>query len=804
MQARLFPFFLLLIFIAFQSHVYAQALTFNMGSASGFPDDTVTANVTVEDFTGISGYQGTIRWDSTVLSLLELNSVASGINNIFGQPGQGLIPDDAATFTWVDFSGGSKTLTDGSVVIEAKFLIKSTAPAGVSPLTVDGSVTGLGYSDGSSFLTPVVNQGTVTVTVCTSTADPSFTYPNSICQNVANNPLPTLSGDPGGIYSVDNGATINPTTGELDLSTTLAGTTYLVTYTVGNPCAAFESESIQILAADDASFTYPDSICVDGLDPSATLTGLPGGTFSVDLGAGINASTGSLDLSTTLPGTTYTISYTTSGSCPNVESQTIYVSPVDDASFTMADTVCINGANPSAVLTGLAGGTFSVDLGASIDAVSGELDLSTLNAGSTYTVSYQTAGSCPNLSSQSIFVRDTGDASFTYPAEVCPGGSNPLASITGTLGGTFSVLPSANINATTGELDLSSTTNGQTYTITYSLGGDCPTSSDQQIVVQDITAPDSVMLPEIYGACFATVPVPATTDNCAGQITGTTNDPLVYVTQGTFTVNWTFDDGNGNVLTLPQSVVVQDTVAPFAICQDVTIQLNSSGLAVLSPLQVDNGSFDNCALQNVGVSQGLFTIADLGIVPVLFVATDVNGNADTCMFNVTVVDQASPLAVCVDLTVALDSQGIAVIQPADLDGGSTVFSGTPILSVSQDSFDCASVGPNGVTLYVMDTNGRVDSCTATVTVRDTLAPMIQAQSATVYLDGNGLGSLTAAEVDAGTMDVCALANVALGQTEFDCEDLGTNQISFIATDVNGNRSSSSAAANVTSDCSSLP
>src|SRR5204863_8362905 len=51
-------------------------------------------------------------------------------------------------------------------------------------------------------------------------------------------------------------------------------------------------------------------------------------------------------------------------------------------------------------------------------------------------------------------------------------------------------------------------------------------------------------------------------DACAGTITGTTTDALTYSTQGSHTVTWTFDDGNGNTITQTQTVVVDDTIAP--------------------------------------------------------------------------------------------------------------------------------------------------------------------------------------------------------------------------------------------------
>ena len=74
--------------------------------------------------------------------------------------------------------------------------------------------------------------------------------------------------------------------------------------------------------------------------------------------------------------------------------------------------------------------------------------------------------------------------------------------------------------------------------------------------------PDVSPLPEVDGQCSATVPTPTATDAVTGHIVGTTPDPTSYTSQGTFTVHWSYDDGNGNVSHQDQSVVVHDTIAP--------------------------------------------------------------------------------------------------------------------------------------------------------------------------------------------------------------------------------------------------
>ena len=50
--------------------------------------------------------------------------------------------------------------------------------------------------------------------------------------------------------------------------------------------------------------------------------------------------------------------------------------------------------------------------------------------------------------------------------------------------------------------------------------------------------------------------MPTATDNCSGTINATTTSPLTYNTQGTYTVVWNFNDGNGNTSTQNQTVIV--------------------------------------------------------------------------------------------------------------------------------------------------------------------------------------------------------------------------------------------------------
>lgn len=102
-----------------------------------------------------------------------------------------------------------------------------------------------------------------------------------------------------------------------------------------------------------------------------------------------------------------------------------------------------------------------------------------------------------------------------------------------------------------------------TYTLNwvYTENGASATQT-QTVIVADNTAPVPTIasLPVLTTqSCSITLTPPTATDNCAGVITGTTAAALTYTAAGTYTVNWVYADGHGNVANQPQTVVVNCT-----------------------------------------------------------------------------------------------------------------------------------------------------------------------------------------------------------------------------------------------------
>ena len=114
---------------------------------------------------------------------------------------------------------------------------------------------------------------------------------------------------------------------------------------------------------------------------------------------------------------------------------------------------------------------------------------------------------------------------------------------------------------------------------------------------------------------------------------------------------------------------------------------------------------------------------NLGETVVNYTVTDALGLSASCSFTVTVSDITPPVAICRDITVELDiNTGTATITPDDINNGSFDNCGIASMTIDRTDFDCTDLGPNNVTLTVIDNLVNVGSCTALVTFNYAVNP----------------------------------------------------------------------------------
>ena len=105
--------------------------------------------------------------------------------------------------------------------------------------------------------------------------------------------------------------------------------------------------------------------------------------------------------------------------------------------------------------------------------------------------------------------------------------------------------------------------------------------------------PGATEVPAITEECSVSLVPPTALDNCAGTIVGTTGDPLEYTAAGNYVVNWSFEDGNGNILELTQNVSI--TTSP---------ETDSDGDGVCDEFDICAGFDDNIDLDGNGIPDG--------------------------------------------------------------------------------------------------------------------------------------------------------------------------------------------------------
>jgi hypothetical protein len=323
-------------------------------------------------------------------------------------------PLDDATITY----SGSQYCTDGtdpvpSINSSGTF---SATPAGLSFVNTSTGEIDLGNTTPGTYdITfqtngSCPNSNTVTVTV-NDPATAGFSYGQASYCGDAGVATATLdAGATTGTFTSSTGLSINGFTGEVDPSNSTPGN-YTVTNTVagsGGCSVVTATQTIEIIAVDDASFTYPSSTLCLGVS-TVTPTTNETGTFTATP-AGLvfaNAATGEIDMSASTANT-YSIVFSTSGACPNSSTQSITLTTSPDATFnySAAEFCAEVGTESPNFPSGASAGTFTATpTGLSLNSTSGDITLDASSAG-TYTVTNTIAasGTCSQVTETSTVV----------------------------------------------------------------------------------------------------------------------------------------------------------------------------------------------------------------------------------------------------------------------------------------------------------------------------------------------------------------------------------------------------------------
>ncbi len=334
-----------------------------------------------------------------------------------------------------------------------------------------------------------------------------------------------------------------------------------------------------------------------------------------------------------------------------------------------------------------------------------------------------------------------------------------------------------------------------TYTATDAAGNSSTCSFN--VIVQDNTSPVITGCPSnitvsANASCQATVnwTAPTVSDNCAGALTlTTTKNPGTIFSLGTTVVTYTATDAAGNTSTCSFNVLVRDNTNPTITgCpSNITVSANAACQATVNwaaPTVSDNCGATLTSTKNPG------TIFTLGTTVVTYTATDGGGNTSTCSFNVLVLDNTSPTfnACPSTITVSANASCQAIVnwtQPTTSDN-----CGGPVTLTSTNTPGSVfSLGSTTVTYTATDAAGNVSTCSFAIVVEDNTAPQVSGCSDVIVSAASSCETnvswLAPVATDCGSVTVTSSHNAG------DIFPVGTTEVTYTATDNNGNISTCS-------------
>ena len=411
---------------------------------------------------------------------------------------------------------------------------------------------------------------------------------------------------------------------------------------------------------------------------------------------------------------------------------------------------------------------------------------------------------------------------------VCPNVDFTI-SATATNGNTYELWNAANTTKI-GNLpytaNIASATN---YTVRAISSAGCTTLQAYQVLIENtpptITCPGNQNLNTNIGNCNATLPdytsLATASDNCTatGSIVKTQSPVAGTILTGghnsTQLVTITATDVAGNSQNCSFTVTVKDTELPVI-----------SGSATSGSKNTDSGQCyytvsgtefnpttltDNCGILkltykiNSGTEVGTNSSTSLagvqlakGANTILWKAYDINGNANTWSFVITVADDQNPTFMnCPanrDLNMDIASCNATIPDYISLLGiaatdncgaGSVVLTQSPLSGTTL-------VGGNGVqqliTITATDASGKSSTCTFTVTVKDSQLPTISCPSnISVNVDSGMAGAIVTYTAPVGS-DNCAGATTVqtAGLVSGSTFPVGVTTNTFKVTDAIGN------------------
>ncbi|MBI5914959.1 MAG: T9SS type A sorting domain-containing protein [Bacteroidetes bacterium] len=186
---------------------------------------------------------------------------------------------------------------------------------------------------------------------------------------------------------------------------------------------------------------------------------------------------------------------------------------------------------------------------------------------------------------------------------------------------------------------------------------------------------------------------------------GATTPTIGNLAAGTYEVS--ISDENDCTASMGFEIeVLPDNEAPVALAANLTVTLDATGSATITPAMVDGGSTDNCGIASMTLDVSDFTCADVGENTVTLTVQDAAGNTSTATATVTVVSNLSAIIAQMPAVCHGEATGSATALPT---GGTPPYSYQWDDPASQTTQTAVNLAAGTYSVLVTDAAG----CTTT-------------------------------------------------------------------------------------------
>ncbi|HNA64007.1 MAG TPA: T9SS type A sorting domain-containing protein [Saprospiraceae bacterium] len=582
-----------------------------------------------------------------------------------------------------------------------------------------------------------------------------------------------------GIAVAMDACTLKTSVSYSDVSVTGCAGTYSTTrtWTATDSCGNQNScqQNINVQDTTRPTISCPSDVTLNcPADTTTANTGVATASDACTIGTAITYR----DASVAGCGNTYATTriWTATDACNNVNScaQIITVQDTTRPTISCPSDVTLNcPADTATANTGLATANDVCTTGPAIT----YHDASVAGCGNAYitTRTFVASDACGNTNActQVITVQDTTRPSISCPSDVtlnCPADTTT----TNTGLATAQDACTAVLSLTYNDASVNGCNHTFTTTRTWKATDACGNMNTcvQIINVQDTSGPLISCPVNRTVGCYNDTSIlntgrPMVTDACSGGIASYNwRDVITDSTCiGMFNVHRYFSavDACGNRSQCEQIITVRDSVKPVAICRNLQFVYSTDHFVVITADSVNNGSYDNCSSE-VLISIDKDTIycnRGLSTDYVTLTVRDSCGNADTCIAEITLIDNTDPVINCPgDLQVQLSECGCFanLTSPGGpLAGGITATdncdTSVQIIQLSPLGIPLDSVPPGTHTFVfaALDDFGNSDTCTFNVTVAGTSSSTISCRSQiNVSVDGSCHATVTGLSLVTGS------------------------------------------------------